>query len=391
MMDKKKISLQIFAGGYLEEAPSFERVRAVLEPLLQQITVERLIVGWSIKSDLYLKIIDFVKPYGCEVFLWLPVLSETGLLKPVKRLIDDEGKEVTSFQLKDGENFEFYCPNQLENFEGFLEIYDEYFSKIPFDGVFLDKIRYGSFSNGKSGVFNCFCPQCRLDYEKEGISAEELVREMKKIRLGKESYQHSPLGIKKYEHGKYLFENPIWEKFFSYKQKKISQYLKNIIEEMRSRGLKVGLDTFSPFTAYFSGQDVAELAKMADFVKPMMYRITKAPAGLLWESEQLLQETLIGSENEKFYELLEINYESDTPFDREFVKKELIMLADEGACLYPGIEVNRIADIAETTPDYIQENVEMLSELPVKGMVLAWDILSAPIENLEKIISLFRK
>lgn len=221
-----------------------------------------------------------------------PVFSETGLLKPVKRLLDDEGCEVKSYQLKEGENFEFYCPNESVNLKSFMEIYDERFADIPFDGVFLDKIRYGAFSNGRNGVFSCFCPKCQAEYEKAGIDTAALQKEMKLVKTEDAVYQETPLGITGYEKGRYHFRNPVWEKFFSYKNKRICETLKPVIGEFHKRGLDVGVDTFSPFTSYFAGQDIDELGKMADFVKPMMYRITNAPAGLPWESESLFKETL---------------------------------------------------------------------------------------------------
>ena len=30
----------------------------------------------------------------------------------------------------------------------------------PFDGVFLDKIRFPSIANGLQDLFSCFCPFC---------------------------------------------------------------------------------------------------------------------------------------------------------------------------------------------------------------------------------------
>lgn len=73
----------------------------------------------------------------------------------------------------------------------------------------------------------------------------------------------------------------------------------------------------------------------------------------------------------------------------EFAGRELTFLAHAGVKLYPGIEINRIAGVADTTPEYIRENVEAFSKLPIEGFVLAWDLLSAPSENLEEVIRIF--
>ena len=373
----------------MEEPPSYERLRSLLEPLLCNMNVEKLIMGWSTKVELYQNVIRLAKRYGVEVYLWLPVLSETGLLKPIGRLIDDEGNEVQTFGLKNGENFEFYCPNQKRNAAGFLDIYDEIFSDIPFDGVFLDKIRYCSFSNGKSGVFSCFCPECQKAYAAAGISQEELLVHMKRVRAGDGDYQGSPLGIKSYQAGKYRFANPIWEEFFAYKQRCVYEFLKPISKTFRDKGLKIGMDTFSPFTAYFAGQDIAALSELADFIKPMMYRLTGAPAGMPWECERLLRETLTKPFPEVLSRIPGMENAGGMPFDLEFVKSEIEQLSAVGVPLYPGIEINRIEPIARTTPEYIRETVNALSQTAIQGFTLSWDLMSAPPDNLEEAARLF--
>lgn len=391
--ETKKAVLQIFTGGYKEEPPCFEDIKETLLPLLDQIPVEKIIMGWSVQAEVYRRTIELAGEYGTKVYLWLPVFSETGLLKPVQRLLDDEGFEVKSYQLKEGENFEFYCPNESVNLKSFMEIYEERFADIPFDGVFLDKIRYGAFSNGRNGVFSCFCKTCQAEYEKAGIDTAMLQKEMMLVKAKDLAYQEAPLGITGYEKGRYHFRSTVWEKFFSYKSKRICEALKPVIEEFHQKGMDVGIDTFSPFTAYFAGQDIERLGQMADFVKPMMYRITNAPAGLPWESESLLKETLsqditYESAKKRFFEIIGCREQKEA-FDLEFAKKELAFLAHAGVKLYPGIEINRIAGVADTTPDYIRENVEAFSKLPIEGFVLAWDLLSAPSENLEEVIRIF--
>ncbi len=56
--------------------------------------------------------------------------------------------------------------------------------------------------------------------------------------------------------------------------------------------MKIGIDTFSPFISYFTGQDLEKLQEVADFIKPMMYRTTKAPAGLPFEFERFIDESI---------------------------------------------------------------------------------------------------
>lgn len=392
----KNLVLQIFTGGYKQKISDIKTVENRLLSILCVTHVEKIIMGWSVEKEVYRKVIEIAKKYGTEVYLWLPVLSETGLLAPVSKLINSDKEKVQSFHLKEGENFEFYCPNHAMNFESVIQIYEKYFSEIPFDGVFLDKIRYGSFSNGLDGVFNCFCPQCMERYQKDEIPIDELVEEMKKVRQRVPEYQKMPLGISGYQNGTYEFENPVWSSFFSWKAKIISEKVGELMDGFRARKLKVGIDTFSPFIAYFVGQDIKTLGEKADFVKPMMYRLTHAPAGLPWEIRCLLEETL-GQEweqtgaGERYLDCIHCTISHEGIVDTSFAVRELEQMAKMKMNLYPGIEVNRIAKIAESTPDYIKECVQEFSKLPIQGFVLAWDLLSAPMDNIEMVIQLFQQ
>ena len=398
-MNKEELIIQISTGGYLEHKVTYEEISEALKPLLRRLPVKSVIIGWSLDRELYKSVLSLLKDYGVKCFLWLPVFSETGLLaEDVGRLLDSGGKEVKSYSLSKGENFEFYCPNQKRNIEAFLNIYEENFGDLAFDGVFLDKIRYGTFANGLSGVFSCFCPECQERYKMLLINQEALKAEMEKVRRGEGNYAERPLGIKSYECGCYDFEHPVWELFFRKKSEDITDALRIITDYFRKRGLFVGMDTFAPFLGYFAGQNVAHLSSMADFVKPMMYRITDAPAGLPFETDYLLKETVKGdtAEDEKavkaagnhLFRALGCKEPIQGRFDLDFVKKELSYMAELSAPVYCGIEINK-NHVAPAVPDYILENLRGLKGVPIQGYVLSWDILSAPEENIRAVTDYF--
>lgn len=366
-----EITVQVFTGGYKEHKVTYEMIEEKLTHIFKIIPVNKVILGWAVDADLYRKVNGLLHEHGIESYLWLPVFSENGLLRSTTLLVDDQGELVKSYSLKEGENFEFYCPNDPRNIESLKEIYEAYYEEIDFDGVFLDKIRYGSFSNGLSGVFSCFCPACMKKYEKAGLDVSHLKEEMKKVRKHQEGYGQQALKMKSYKDGTYTFEDPVWEAFFMIKADSISDALEDITAYFRGKHKKIGMDTFSPFTAYFAGQDFARLGKMVDFIKPMMYRITHAPAGLPFEYECMQKETT-GEQKEK-------------KFDMEFVKSELEVLQKHQVTIFSGMEVNYIKDVAEADTDYITEMLNGLGEQQIQGIVLSWDALSAPDENLKAV------
>lgn len=400
---KKEIIIQIFTGGYTESKTTFEQIERKLKPILEVGKVKRVMMGWSLQPELYRKASALVRSYGTEFFLWMPVFSETGLVKPVKRLIDDLGAEVKSYGLKEGENFEFYCPLDRVNINSFLELYEENFDGQGFDGIFLDKIRYGAFSNGLSGVFNCFCPVCEQSYEETGFSMKEIRAEMEKVRAGSDGYDGMPLKITGYEGGVYEFQNDLWKRFFQKKQDNIVKTLTELTNYFHLRGMLVGMDTFSPFTAYFAGQDVVRLLKLADFIKPMMYRITNAPAGLPFEADCLIRESTKGrdagyagglAEDEKehikkvrtgFYQKIRCREPEKESFDLQFVVTELKSLTGHGIPVYAGVEFNK-NEAASADPAYMKENLDGLWDTGIEGFVMSWDLLTAPEENIDAVI-----
>lgn len=393
-MDRKKAIVQIFTGGFKNKEIKFNDIKCKLLGLLEFIDIEKVIMGWSVDKELYIKTKKLLNKYNVELYLWLPCFSEIGLLEKSNLLIDYTGKEVKGYALQEDENFEFYCPNNKENKENIKKIYSTYFSEIEFDGIFLDKIRYGSFSNKLNGVFNCFCKDCLNIYEKNNIDRKSLMIEMNNVSNEVISTEDTPFGITEYINGKYKFKNKIWENFFEIKNQIIYNALVDISSYFKDKGLKIGIDTFSPFISYFAGQDLEKLQEVADFIKPMMYRITKAPAGLPFEFERLIDESVHDNKEivkQKFLDILGVRgYEGDI-YPIEFVLEEInFMTRNLAKDVYVGIEINKKEIIAPVTPKYISENISNINKTAVKGYVLSWDLLSAPKENIDEIIKWFR-
>ena len=69
----------------------------------------------------------------------------------------------------------------------------------------------------------------------------------------------------------------------------------------------------------------------------------------------------------------------------EFVKSELEVLQKHQVTIFSGMEVNYIKDVAEADTDYITEMLNGLGEQQIQGIVLSWDALSAPDENLKAV------
>ena len=396
MLQKKnqvcEISVQIFSGGFLNEAICFEAVEKKLKPLLSSLHINKLIMGWSFSKELYEKTAEFLAKHNTEFYLWFPVFSETGSVRSLASLVDIDGEKIQYDNNNKNEDFSFCCPNDPANIEKILDIYEKEFASIPFNGIFLDKIRYPSFGQGsKSGdghrsVFSCFCNHCLEKYKQNNFPVDNF----KEIVS---CYASTLLGIKSYQgNGTYEFEDPVIAQFFMLKSAFIFQSLKSICDYFRKKNLRIGLDVFAPFLSSFTGQDLIALSGICDFIKPMMYRITQAPAGLPYEAEMLLRETCFAeadtfdNENRQSLDnILGIDAMA-IPFDLYFTSCELKNLtAHSKSPVYAGLEINRINNIAHTSPEYIKETIRSYLETGIKGLALSWDLMDVPEENLDMV------
>jgi len=382
---EKEVVLQIFSGDFIGKAATFDEIRQKLEPIVSQIKVSKVIMGMSTDKELYSRMLDYLVKNGIEFYIWLPVFAELDELKKGYPLIDYHGKDKGDYNLSEREDFTFYCPNHPQNVINVLQLFEEHYASIGFTGVFLDKIRYSSFANGLNGVLTCFCPFCQIKYKSDQFDPQNLEQAIKIL-----PQKSAPFGAIAYKQGRYTFDDERWNEFFRLKSEYITDVIKRICYYFTERHYKIGLDVFAPFASHFVGQDIPELSTVADFVKPMMYRMTNAPAGLPFELEAIIQEaTTNEAQKSAFYKILGFNPEKH-PFDIDFTVKDLDDLVKQSkAPVYPGVEINRADKIAEVYPDYIEETINAYAQSDVKGFVMSWNLLNAPQENINRMIKLF--
>ena len=345
--------LQIFTGGWDKPNYTAEAILHRLEELVPRMDVDKVILGWYPDRELYRSAGKYLREKGIDMLLWLPVFAELGDHVPMKVAVDLWGNKLTKAAEQEGENFAFCCPTDTENLQAVLNVYEAEFADAGFTGVFLDRIRTQSFVGGISGVLSCGCETCRKEYLKLGVSLEDVAK----------AYDLE---------GDRFFDadSELLNSFLEAKQHIFARSIACLCREFKAKGLEVGLDVFAPLMSAFVGQSLPLLAEDADFLKPMLYRRTYAPAGIGYE-----------------YELLkncapEAQGYPDIVTDTEFLMSELEKLRNLPCKLYPGIEVNRRDDIAPTDPEYVAESLEVLKRSGADGAVLSWDIMLAPDAHL---------
>lgn len=344
--------LQIFTGGWDKPNYTAEEILDRLKQLVPRMEVDKVILGWYPDKTLYRPIGEYLKEQGIDMLLWLPVFAELGDHVPMKEAVDLWGHSLTQEIEQEGETFAFSCPTDPVNLQNVVDVYDKEFSDIGFSGVFLDRVRTHSFVGGVSGVLSCGCENCRKVYLEHGVSLNEIAR----------AYESS---------GDRFFDadSEHLKQFVEAKQQIIAESISKLCRTFKARGLQVGLDVFAPLMSSFVGQSLPLLAKDADFLKPMLYRRTFAPAGIGYEYALLKR---CAPEAEGY---------PDIVTDAAFLKRELDSLRDLPCAVYPGIEINRRDDIAPTDPEYAAESFAVLNDSGVEGATLSWDVMLAPDAN----------
>ena len=358
--------VQVSLGGWHSPDYTAEQIVSRLDTVCRMVPVGKVIIGWSLDKDIYREVGEYLHAKGIRMLLWLPVFAETEEVCDNSPGVDLWGEIPANYDLAAGEGFRFNCPSDPQNIANVVALYDRCFSDCGFDGVFLDRIRTQSCVSGVGGVLNCGCPLCEARFAEEGVDLAQVRKEW-------ETRGDAFFSVTSYtpESG-FIFENPLAAAFFRAKGHIVSESVAAVADSLRSRGLEVGLDLYAPFMAPFVGQDYAILSRHADFIKPMLYRQTFAPAGMGFEYE-LLRKSVPGATGYP-----------DFKMDVAFLESQLQAMESCPCAKYPGIEINYVEKFAPTSPEYVRESLDAVMRHGFNGAVLSWNIMEAP----EKMLSL---
>lgn len=357
--------VQVSLGSWHRPDYSAEQIIGRIDTVCNTINVSKVIIGWSLDKEIYRQVGDYLHSKNIKMLLWLPVFAETEEMCESSPAVDLWNEVPANYDLAAGEGFRFNCPSDPENAADVVALYDENFSDCGFDGVFLDRIRTQSFVSGTGGVLNCGCPICKARFLDEGVDLDAVKAEW-------EEKGDAFLSVTGYTpSGGFVFENPAAADFFKAKGHIVSKAVAGIADSLRSRGLEIGMDLYAPFMAPFVGQDYEILSAHADFIKPMLYRQTFAPAGMGFEYD-LLKKAAPGASGYPEFKM-----------DLDFLHSQLEAMEPYSCAKFPGIEINYRKDVVPTSPEYVTESLEAVTGHGFEGVVLSWNIMEAPLAHLD--------
>ena len=355
-----KYILQVFTGFGDTSGYRAEEIIGRIRTIASAIGVDKVIIGWSREASVYRKLAAFLHERGIQMLLWLPAFSEGIENSRPDQARDIFGKPVIGPDSAEDQSFHFVCPSSCRNARIVTDTYEQFFSGCGFDGVFLDRIRSQSFEAGVSGVLSCACERCRKKFLDKGVNIDE-VRNLYEEQ-GDAFFDMALWPM----NGEFVLENQSAQRFFEAKEEIIAEAVAELAGHFRSKGLIVGLDLFAPVISRFVGQNYSLIAKAADFIKPMLYRRTEAPAGIGYEYA-LFEKCAPNARNNPRPTL-----------NRAFLQTQIQAFKDLPCEKYPGIEVNYDQDLVKTDAEYVRESLAVIRECGLDGAALCWDIMQAP-------------
>ncbi len=354
-----KIVLQVNTGSLTHIAADGKTIVQKLSRCLDLLEVDKVIYGWSPDREVNETLVNFLGECGIEKYLWLPIFCEIHDPQTADAFVSVSGKGNQAIDdLCQGESFDFVCQSSEKNIRRAIDFYDEMTKDLPVDGVFIDRIRYASAANSVRELYGCWCPRCRAIYEARGVDVQRLERMGQSADLA----HFMPRAI---ERGVYRYEDEDVDALMQAKRSIITDAVGKLSAAFRQRGRKIGIDTFATGVADFVGQDLLAMGPMADFIKPMVYLKTYAPAGVPFE---------IGAMGEAIEKRMSQLFGADARA-MDAAVAQMADLVASGVSVAPGIDANRIDPICDASPAYVKTYLDRLEDVGCPSAVLAWDAL----------------
>jgi len=407
-MTKKWIGTQIvlnnIPNSYLNKNDNLKKKLSIAKEALD---LDALLIWADInKKDLDL-IREICTEFKIKTYLWYPILADTlGFKIEQEQAVETfdglrgYGENGRWDKLGKGpENFLFLCPNDEHSIRQIFSYYQNKIIESNFDGVFLDRIRFPSPSNGFETLFSCFCKSCQNKFY--SIYSEDLEDYRYQAKAVFEKFK--TIDINYFRNCQSFYDFIIQdnlEKFYDFRKQSVYRMVKMFADEARQMGKLVGIDLFAPSLAPLVSQDYQLLARTCDWIKPMIYGHTSSPAGFPLELYCLLRAILDinpalneGQLIDEVNRLLGVNLPTQLDdllkngISENIISCEMQKVKEfnlpEKVDIYVGLEAVQIPGVCYIDKSILKKYLELVIEEDIKGILLSWNLWKIPDENLK--------
>src|SRR6516162_3549628 len=157
-----------------------DHVLSVIARVKAALDLDILIVGAREIPEIFGLMTDPRGRPAKQIFFWYNVLSDIPGMDNSDLVVNWRGQRSRGWGgwaekgADVAETFRFACPNNPAARAKTLTRLRELLTRYPFDGVFLDKIRFPSPANGLDEVVSCFCDHCRRAASAIGLDLRDV-------------------------------------------------------------------------------------------------------------------------------------------------------------------------------------------------------------------------
>jgi len=405
-MKKNWIGSQIFIEE--KDKLSFGDLKKLIFDGKKYLNLSSLMLWSNNDYRLYEDFIRICKEFEIESYLWVPILSDIPDYKISEEQLTlnydgSRGYGKTGQWRNPNQEEEFFlfiCPNNENAINSLFKLFKKTVDNFNFDGVFLDRIRYSSGTNGLESLFSCFCEYCRGKfYYKYNLSLNEYIKKIEGLLNNFKKITNED--IKKWPSFEYVWELFGIKKFMDFKNFNVYDIVKKFSDYARAKSKKVGADLYSFSLSKIVSQDYKMLQNCCDWIKPMMYCHAVGPAGIPLEILCLINAFKIINNNLdeknllKFFENfigIELPESLDVLLEKgvseEFLSVEIKKIENLGLSnelkIYPGFEAVKMPGICIIDERILGNYIEQIYD-KTEGFIVSWNLLDIPESNLKLI------
>jgi len=379
------ITLQYLEPGHQIQNISSQAARNKLRAAVDILPIDCLLLGWDLPISLADVCQEETSRAGIDYYRWQPLLTGDGTLFPKEawRTQNMNGESLSGF--RGLPEFTFVCPNHPGARSAIFSHLRDVIQSGVYAGIFLDRMRFPSPAGDLVGKLACFCEHCQQAAARFGLALEDVRHYLLK---------NGPIQILE------TFKNPACANplaaFLKFRQHTITQFVGEAAKMIRSAGMAVGLDCFSPSLMPLVGQDLVPLSAFADWTKLMIYGHARGPATLPFEVNALAQWVIASSTASETEALNMITDCFSLPLPRACSKLlssglssttlaaefNLGRLSRSRGKLLAGIELVEIPGVSELGDSQIEADLSALKSVHADGLSLSWDLWHMPLERL---------
>lgn len=403
-MEKFWIGSQIFIKE--KDKLSFGDLKKLIFNGKKYLDLSSLMLWANNDYEMYEDFIRICNEFEIESYLWVPVLSD------ILNYTITEDKLTLNYDGSRGygktgqwrnpnqkeENFLFICPNNKLAVNDLFEMFKENVDNFKFDGVFLDRIRYSSGTNGFESLFSCFCEYCGEKFSyRYNLSLNEYIKKIKDFINNFKKITNED--IKRWPSFEYIWEPFGMKEFMDFKNSSIYDIIKKFSDYAKIKSMKVSGDLYSFSLSQIVSQDYRLLQNCFDWIKPMMYCHTVGPAGIpleiscLTNAFKIINSNLSEKSILKFFENImgiELPERLDVLLEKgiseEFlsveIKKIENLFLSSRLKVYPGFEAVKIPGVCIIDEIILDKYIEQIHN-KTEGFIASWNLLDIPESNLK--------